>query len=99
MAERFLALPSVHFFLVLSVSRPELPLGQLSSSAISQLFSSYPPSGKFCTVSEYPDKKIMAGGERLIWSNLGLNPSWMDARTFARIKNLIWDQVLATIKG
>ena len=35
-------------------------------------------------------------GERLIWSNLGKNPSWMDARTFARIKNLIWDQLLAT---
>ena len=35
-------------------------------------------------------------GERLISSNLGLNPSWMDARTFARIKNLIWDRLLAT---
>ena len=35
-------------------------------------------------------------GERRIWSNLGLNPSWMDARTFAGLKNLIWDQLLAT---
>ena len=43
-------------FLVLSVSRPKLPLGLLSSpddviisqlQAISQLFSSYPPSGAF----------------------------------------------------
>ena len=40
--------------------------------AISQFFSSYPPSGKFCTVSEfiYPDKNARRG-ERLIWSNLG----------------------------
>ena len=48
-------------FLVLSVSRPKLPLGLLSSpdvviisqlQAISQLFSSYPPSGAFCQVSK-----------------------------------------------
>ena len=40
----------------------------------------------------------MAAGKKglIIWSKLGLNPSWMDARTFARIKNLIWDQLLAT---
>ena len=44
-------------FLVLSVTRPKLSLGQLLSpddviisqlQAISQLFSSYPPSGEFC---------------------------------------------------
>ena len=49
------------FFLVLSVSRPELPLSQLSSpddviisqlEATSQLFLSYPPSGAFCQVSK-----------------------------------------------
>ena len=49
------------FFLVLSVSRPKLPLGLLSSpddviisqlQAISQLFSSYLPSGAFCQVSK-----------------------------------------------
>ena len=32
----------------------------------------------------------------LIWSKLGQNPSEIDVRTFARIKNLIWDQLLAT---
>ena len=45
----------------LSVSRPKLPLGLLSSpddviisqlQTISQLFSSYPPSGAFCQVSK-----------------------------------------------
>ena len=45
------------YFVVLSVSRPVLPLGQMSSmddvilsqlQAISQLISSYPPSGEFC---------------------------------------------------
>ena len=58
----FLALPSVYFiFLVLSVSRPKLPLGQLSLpddaiisqlEAMSHLFSSYPTSGAFCQVSK-----------------------------------------------
>ena len=49
------------FFLVLSVSRPKLPLGQLPSpddvtirqlQATPQLFSSYPPSEAFCQVSK-----------------------------------------------
>ena len=31
-----------------------------------------------------------------IWSNFGQNPSGMGVRTFARIKHLIWDQLLAT---
>ena len=31
-----------------------------------------------------------------MWSKLGQNSSEMDIRTFARIKNVIWDQVLAT---
>ena len=53
--------PRFLFFLVLSVSRPKLPLGLLSSpddviisqlQAISQLFSSNPPSGAFCQVSK-----------------------------------------------
>ena len=48
-------------FLVLSVSRPVLPLCQMSSpddlilsqlQAISQVLSSYPPSGEFFQVSE-----------------------------------------------
>ena len=32
-----------------------------------------------------------------IWSKLGQNPSQIDVRTFARVKNLIWDQLLATV--
>ena len=35
-------------------------------------------------------------GEMFIWSKLGQNPSEMDVRTFATIKNVIWDQLLAT---
>ena len=31
-----------------------------------------------------------------IWSNLGQNPSAMGFRSFARIKHLIWDQLLAS---
>ena len=93
------------FFLVLSMTRPELPLDQMSLSpddvtisllqAISQLFLSYPPSGEFCQVSKLTiQKKKMAAGQRemFIWSKLGQNPS----ETFARIKNVISDQLLAT---
>ena len=95
-------------FLVLLVTRPELPLGQMLSlddvtisllQAISQLFSSYPPSGEFCQVSELTiQKKKMASGrgEMFILSKLGQNPSEMDVRTFARINNVIWDKLLAT---
>ena len=35
-------------------------------------------------------------GEMFIWSKLGQNPSQIDVRTFTRVKNLIWDQLLAT---
>ena len=35
-------------------------------------------------------------GEMFILSKLGQNPSEMDFRTFARIKNVIWDKLLAT---
>ena len=40
----------------------------------------------------------MAPGRRkmFIWSKLGQNPSQMDVRTFSRLKNVIWDQLLAT---
>ena len=31
-----------------------------------------------------------------IWSKQDQNPSQIDVRTFARVKNLIWDQLLAT---
>ena len=55
--------------------------------AISQLFSSYSSSRV----------KMVAGqGEMFIRLKLDQNPSEMDARTFARIKNVIWDQLLAT---
>ena len=49
---RFLALSSV-FFLVcnyIQTSADDVIIGQLQ--AISQLFSSYPPSGAFCQVSK-----------------------------------------------
>ena len=39
---------------------------------------------------------MATGGEMFIWSKLGQNPSKMDVRTFARIKNVVWDQLLAT---
>ena len=41
-------------------------------------------------------KKMATDGKMSIWSNLGESPSQMGVRTFARIKNLIWDQLLAT---
>ena len=41
-------------------------------------------------------KKIAADGKISIWSNLGESPSQIGVRTFARIKNLILDQLLAT---
>ena len=34
--------------------------------------------------------------EMFIWSKLGQNPAEVDARTYARIKNVIWDHLLAT---
>ena len=35
-------------------------------------------------------------GEMFIWLKLGQNPSEIDVRSYARIKNVIWDQLLAT---
>ena len=35
-------------------------------------------------------------GEMFIWSKLGQNPSGIDVRSCARIKHVIWDQLLAT---
>ena len=55
-------------------------------------------SGEFCQVSELTiqKKKMPAGrGEMFIWSKLGQNPLEMDVKTFARIKKVIWDQLLA----
>ena len=73
----------------------------MSSSANDRPFLSsfrhIPPQESFVQLANLTiQTKNGRRGERLIWSNLGLNPSWMDARTFARIKNLIWDQLLAT---
>ena len=53
MAARFLALPSVYFyFLSVTISKPpdDVIISQLQ--AISELFSSYLPSGAFCQVSK-----------------------------------------------
>ena len=35
-------------------------------------------------------------GEMFIWSKLGQNPLEIDVGAYARIKNVIWDQLLAT---
>ena len=35
-------------------------------------------------------------GEMFIWSKLDQNPSEIDVRTYARMKNIIWDQLLAS---
>ena len=35
-------------------------------------------------------------GVMFIWLKLGQKPSEMDVRTFAKMKNVIWDQLLAT---
>ena len=60
-------------------------------------FRHIPPQESFVQLANLTiQTKNGRRGQRLIWSNLGLNPSRMDARTFARIKNLIWDQLLAT---
>ena len=82
------------------------PLGQLLSpndvsisqlQAISQLFSSYPPSGAFCQVSKLTiQKEHGCLQEMFIWSKLGQSPLEMHIRTFARKKNLIWDLLQAT---
>ena len=37
-----------------------------------------------------------SSGGRFIWSKLGQSLSQMDVFTFARIKKVIWDQLLAT---
>ena len=39
---------------------------------------------------------MAAGQEMFVWSKLGQNPPEMDIRTFARIKDVIRDQLLAT---
>ena len=64
---------------------------------VSQLFSPYPPTGKFCTVSEfnYPDKKWPPGRKAYL-VKLGLK-SFVDGRQdiCKDKKNLICDQLLA----
>ena len=40
--------------------------------------------------------KMLSIAEMLIWSKLGKNPLRMEVRTFARIKKVIWDQLLDT---
>ena len=39
---------------------------------------------------------VVRRGEVFIWSKLGQNLSEIDIRTLARIKKVIWDQLLAT---
>ena len=40
--------------------------------------------------------KMASVAEMFIWSKLGKNPLEMGVRTFARIKKVVWDQLLAT---
>ena len=40
--------------------------------------------------------KMASVVEMFIWSKLGENPLRMEVRTFARIKKVMWDQLLAT---
>ena len=40
--------------------------------------------------------KMASVAEMFIWSKLGKNPLEMEVREFARIKKVIWDQLLAT---
>ena len=40
--------------------------------------------------------KMLSVTEMFIWSKLGKNPLRMEVRTFAKIKKVIWDQLLAT---
>ena len=54
--------------------------------AISQLLSSYLPSGEFCLVSELNKIAVSWGG--FMWSKLGQNPSEMHVKAFPRIKNV-----------
>ena len=58
-----------------------------------QLFLSYPPLGKFWHKYASEWRPV---AEMFIWSKLGQNLSEMEVRTFARIKKVIWDQLLAT---
>ena len=96
------------FFLVLSVSRPKLPAHSancchrmMSPSANYRLFLSsfrhIPPSGAFFQVSKLTIQTEHGRlWEMFIWSKLGQTPLEMHIRTFARIKNLIWDLLQAT---
>ena len=83
MAERFLALPSVYFFNFFffsfvgdypRASADDVIISQLQ--AISQFFSSYPPSGGFCQ-NNCLDQQWPPMGKLFICSNLGQNPSAM----------------------
>ena len=41
-------------------------------------------------------KKMAPARDMFLWSKLGQNLSQMEVRTFARIKKVSWDQLLAT---
>ena len=80
-AERFLGLPSVYFFFSFVSDYPRASADDVIISqlqAISQFFSSYPPSGGFCQVNCL-DQQWQPMGKLFICSNLGQNPSAMGA--------------------
>ena len=69
----------------------------LFPAIILQLFSSYPPSGGFCKVSELVASH--RNGDCCRWNvyllkKLRPNLSEMEVRTFVRIQKVIWDQLL-----
>ena len=68
-------------------STDDVILSQLQ--AMSQLFSLYPPSREFCQVSELTFHE--ENGRRL-----GRNVYLVKIGPYARIKNVIWDLLLAT---
>ena len=75
MAERFLALPSVFFFVVLSVTNTKPPRMMSSSANDRPFLSSFrhiPPQESFVQLASLTiQTKNGRRGERLIWSNLG----------------------------
>ena len=82
----------VFFFFSFCVTNPKPPRMMSSSANDRPFLSSFrhiPPQESLVQLPNLTvQTKNGRRGERLIWSNLGINPSWMDARTFARIKKI-----------
>ena len=88
------------FFLVLLVTIPK-PLPMMSSSAnyrpFLRSFHHIPPQESFAKlVNELFMNKISADVRNVYLVKTRPKSPPVDIRTFARVKNLIWDQLLAT---